>query len=888
MAKSLEEHLYRSAQTKEQYLDQSTLKKRLQLIAHGLEVHRSTSSGSVQSNSSAYSNQGMHEGSGGGGPTESQQLQQFLQMQQGNMVSSGSGGSNNSVNQGGIPSMIGSSDSIGGIGGQQNNMQPVDVLQGLVSGFGSGSGVDGNEPMSDRIAAQKKKVIRQQQQRLLLLRHASKCKLGPACQTKFCGQMTTLWKHMKKCRDKNCKTSHCLSSRCVLNHYRICKSQGRTAACEVCGPVMEQIKRQDASEGLDGGSDPLAAKPDPDLPSQFGVGFDRQLSIFGQADVQQNAQVSQQQVMQQLYQQQQQAIQQNQQGSDMSAMLGDQMQQSSNTMQSQGGGAMLGNRILQGDESSGSQHSTQPNDQQQLQQLQNAQQKLHQQQQVLKQLQKQQAQLLEQQRQLQEQQQQGQQGQQLQQQHALLQQLQRRCQQQQALIQQELMLTMKGIQQQQQSMQAGQNIGSQLLSNNSQQSQLGQNSTGSQNHIQGILGNQNIQGNQVLPLVQGSSQSHLQSFTDNSQSNVGMLQVQSQLQNQLQMQMQNQMMQNQMHNQSQLMGLDSSVVGNQDSLLLLNNQGLDDDKDDVDDDGSDQLDAGDPNEVPLSEEKVEPSKDDKQSESEDEPSEQQEKVDKKKPVESISLPLNDNSDRSSGSKSKRRTLPKVSPAGGRGMGPRGRGGKGKRLREIADDLMAVSGEGSASFRSDAEAVAQSVVSAKKRTADEISGDLEGEQSSKSAKTDGPSPDTERSGGNKEGEGDASLGSSLPKGDVEEHLLMLHKGLHLTSRTITHKCLPIVQQLIEDPYGWVFRDAVDPVVFGLPDYFEVVKNPMHLLLVKKKLENAVYTDMASFERDVKLVFENAILYNGEESEVGQLAHTMMGVFEKEYKKVCEGM
>jgi len=68
----------------------------------------------------------------------------------------------------------------------------------------------------------------------------------------------------------------------------------------------------------------------------------------------------------------------------------------------------------------------------------------------------------------------------------------------------------------------------------------------------------------------------------------------------------------------------------------------------------------------------------------------------------------------------------------------------------------------------------------------------------------------------------------------------------------------------------------------------VKNPMHLLLVKKKLENAVYTDMASFERDVKLVFENAILYNGEESDVGTLAKTMKGVFEAEYKKVCEGI
>lgn len=179
---------------------------------------------------------------------------------------------------------------------------------------------------------------------------------------------------------------------------------------------------------------------------------------------------------------------------------------------------------------------------------------------------------------------------------------------------------------------------------------------------------------------------------------------------------------------------------------------------------------------------------------------------------------------------------------------------------------------------------------KKRSAGEMDDD-KGDSSNKAAKTDGDGDgkkdDGDSKGDDKKGE-NSSLTSSMSKGDVEQHLESLHKGLHLTSRTITHKCLPIVQQLIDDPFGWVFRDAVDPVVFGLPDYFEVVKNPMHLLLVKKKLENAVYTDMASFERDVKLVFENAILYNGEDSEVGQLAKTMMSLFEKEYKKLFEGM
>jgi len=224
--------------------------------------------------------------------------------------------------------------------------------------------------------------------------------------------------------------------------------------------------------------------------------------------------------------------------------------------------------------------------------------------------------------------------------------------------------------------------------------------------------------------------------------------------------------------------------------------------------------------------------------------------------------IDESSERSSGSKSKKQ---KTFSGAALDKGARGRGGgKGKRLREIEK----------INLNSEAEGGGSGTLSGIKRSADEMS------------KNDA-SPDTETSGGAAAGKKSGGQ-PSLPKGDVEQHLLMLNKGLHLTSRTITHKCLPIVQQLIDDPYGWVFRDAVDPVLFGLPDYFEVVKNPMHLLLVKKKLENAVYTDMASFERDVKLVFENAILYNGEESDVGTLAKTMKGVFETEYKKVCEGM
>lgn len=857
MAKSLEEHLYRSAQSKEEYLDQTTLKKRLQLIAHGLEVHRSSSSGSLGSAGSNNINNNML---------------QMQQQQQGGLAMGRQGG-------GGIPGIIvGDSNGMGG----QNQMEMIQLLGGT-SGGGS---LPPQEPVNDRVAAQKKKVIRQQQQRLLLLRHASKCKLGAACTTKFCGQMMTLWKHMKKCRDRNCKVSHCLSSRCVLNHYRICKSQGRTATCEVCGPVMEQIKRQDANDGLDS-SDPLAAKPDPELSNQMGNGaLDRQMSVFGNQDVQQNAQVAQQQVMQQLYQQQQQAIQQNQQGG-----MNSQMQ----SPQEWGGGSTIG---IQNDELAGSnpQGGT-PSDPQQLQQLQNAQQKLHQQQQVLQQLQKQQAQLLEQQRQLQEQQQQGHQGLQLQQQHALLQQLQQRCQQQQVLIQQELLMTMKGIEQQQQqaaqSMQTN-NLGSQVMGNSSQHSQhshQSQNSHVSQQNQ--MLQRKQINqlqmriphGNQPQHRMQAFNQNQLSAMNDPSQNSSSLMN--DPMPNMMQPQSMSNPMEPQLPNPMDPLGGSGGSLNDLGGNLLQQHEATDvtavggvsgdvmirpseqetktqEDPNSVHKphsaSGQNELGTDDSNDVTGENE-----------------------VNTTKPAEGESQPTSDTAaidtgNKESGSEPPQEEGPSGSsaPSANR-VKPVARSGKGKRLREIADDL----GE---------DPTIDLEAAAKKREASEISAREEktdGPANKVARKEDDPSPDTEPSAdvGNEES---ASAASNMPKGDVEQHLLMLHKGLHLTSRTITHKCLPIVQQLIDDPYGWVFRDAVDPVVFGLPDYFEVVKNPMHLLLVKKKLENAVYTDMASFERDIKLVFENAVLYNGEESEVGQLARTMMGIFTKEYQKVCEGM
>ena len=138
------------------------------------------------------------------------------------------------------------------------------------------------------------------------------------------------------------------------------------------------------------------------------------------------------------------------------------------------------------------------------------------------------------------------------------------------------------------------------------------------------------------------------------------------------------------------------------------------------------------------------------------------------------------------------------------------------------------------------------------------------------------------------ENNASVVKWMSKTEIQRHLESLNKRIVLASRTVTHKCRPLIQELIDDQFGWVFRDAVDPVALGLPDYFDVIKTPMHLELVQKKLDNAIYSDLEAFAADTRLVFENAILYNGESSEVGELAQTMLNKFDKSYSAMVQGM
>ena len=60
---------------------------------------------------------------------------------------------------------------------------------------------------------------------------------------------------------------------------------------------------------------------------------------------------------------------------------------------------------------------------------------------------------------------------------------------------------------------------------------------------------------------------------------------------------------------------------------------------------------------------------------------------------------------------------------------------------------------------------------------------------------------------------------------------------------------------------------------MPDYGEVVKEPIDISTVKEKLENFEYTDLEVFTNDIYKIWANAKCYNSEESVYTRAANRM---------------
>jgi Transcription factor involved in chromatin remodeling, contains bromodomain len=71
---------------------------------------------------------------------------------------------------------------------------------------------------------------------------------------------------------------------------------------------------------------------------------------------------------------------------------------------------------------------------------------------------------------------------------------------------------------------------------------------------------------------------------------------------------------------------------------------------------------------------------------------------------------------------------------------------------------------------------------------------------------------------------------------------------------------------------IFREPVDPVALGIPTYFDTIprKDARDLKTIRQKLDTDKYDSVEAFEADMALMIQNAITFNGAESDAGRLA------------------
>ncbi|KAF7347442.1 Transcription initiation factor TFIID subunit 2 [Mycena venus] len=81
---------------------------------------------------------------------------------------------------------------------------------------------------------------------------------------------------------------------------------------------------------------------------------------------------------------------------------------------------------------------------------------------------------------------------------------------------------------------------------------------------------------------------------------------------------------------------------------------------------------------------------------------------------------------------------------------------------------------------------------------------------------------------------------------------------------------ILTTLGKEEISWVFREPVDPVLLQIPTYFDIIKHPRDLHTIRNWLNSDKYETVEAFEADIQLMVDNAITFNGLESDVGALA------------------
>jgi bromodomain-containing factor 1 len=96
----------------------------------------------------------------------------------------------------------------------------------------------------------------------------------------------------------------------------------------------------------------------------------------------------------------------------------------------------------------------------------------------------------------------------------------------------------------------------------------------------------------------------------------------------------------------------------------------------------------------------------------------------------------------------------------------------------------------------------------------------------------------------------------------------------------------LQKKVHEPYSYPFLLPVDAIALKIPDYYNIVTQPMDIQTLDNKLKNHQYNSGDEFHADAKLIFKNCYRYNGANAPVSALAKQLEKVFDKKWTEKPE--
>ncbi|NXI69016.1 BRDT protein, partial [Anseranas semipalmata] len=88
---------------------------------------------------------------------------------------------------------------------------------------------------------------------------------------------------------------------------------------------------------------------------------------------------------------------------------------------------------------------------------------------------------------------------------------------------------------------------------------------------------------------------------------------------------------------------------------------------------------------------------------------------------------------------------------------------------------------------------------------------------------------------------------------------------------------VMKALWRHNFSWPFHHPVDAAALNLPDYYSIIKKPMDLSTIKKRLEHNYYTKAAECIEDFKTMFLNCYIYNKPGDDIVFMAQELEKVF-----------